>query len=184
MRIDSAVIVMLVLIGLAVPAINAQNPAALASRNSRPAITSLSVAEYPDRVDVEVAFTQLVQPEVSRQERPDRLVFDFPGCDLAGPGERFVVNSGSVVAVTTEAVGATPSARVVIELRSARGHQKATPGNKLVVGLSSTGNNLIIDLSENKEARSSAKTTSVPASERNRASAHSQPAPESGHAPN
>jgi hypothetical protein len=177
MRIDSVVTVILVLLGLAVPAISSQNSAALGSHKSRPSITSLSVAEDPYRVDVEVEFTDLVQPEVSRLEHPDRLVFDFPGCDLAGPGERFVVNSGSVVAVTTAAVGATPGARVVIELRSARGHERATPGNKLVVGLSSTGNYLIIDLSENKEARSSAKTTSAPASQGNRASANSQPAP-------
>jgi len=68
------------------------------SRGSHSEITSVSVLEHADSVDVEVAFSELVQPEVSRLEHPDRLVFDFPGCDLSSPGQRFVVSSGGVVA--------------------------------------------------------------------------------------
>ena len=85
MHIDSAVTFILVLAGLAsTPAIS-QDAAGLRAPGSRPLITSVSVAEASDRIYVEVAFTELIQPEVSRLEHPDRLVFDFPGCDLASP---------------------------------------------------------------------------------------------------
>jgi hypothetical protein len=176
MRIDSAVTFILVLAGLAARPAISQDAAGLGSLNSRPAITSVSVAEGSDRVNVEVVFTELVQPEVSRLEHPDRLVFDFPGCDLAGPGERFVVNSGSVVAVSTSAVRVAPLlARVVIELRSAQSRERAIAGNKLVVGLSSAGNNLSIELSEGGRARSPAQTTPAPISGGNKPAPKSQP---------
>jgi hypothetical protein len=189
MRISSAVIVILVLARwVSSPAV-AQNAARLGSLSSRPAITSVSVADGPGRVDVEVAFTALVQPEVSRLEHPDRLVFDFPGCDLAGPGQRFVVNNGSVVAVNTATVGALLNARVVIELRSevrpetraksgsARGHQRETSRNKLIVSLSSNGNNLTIKLSETGNARNSAQTSPAAARQGDQSLANSQSAP-------
>ena len=153
MRIDSAVTFILVLAGLAAPPAISQDAAGLGAPGSRPLITSVSVAEASDRIYVEVAFTELIQPEVSRLEHPDRLVFDFPGCDLSSPGQRFVVNSGSVVAVRTAAVGVeSPIARVVIELRSAQTRERATAGTKLVVGLSSTGNNLTIELGASRES--------------------------------
>jgi hypothetical protein len=175
MRIESAVTFILVLGGLAAPPAISQDAAGLGSRNSRPAITSVSIAEGSDHINVDVAFTELVQPEVSRLEHPDRLIFDFPGCDLAGTGQRFVVNSGSVVAVSTSAArGAPLLARVVIELRSAS-RERAIAGNKLVVGLSSNGNNLTIELSEGGGARSPATTNAAPISGGNKPAPKIQP---------
>jgi hypothetical protein len=147
MRIDVAGIFILVVAALAAPPGVSQEGADAGSRGSHSEITSVSVLEHADSVDVEVAFSELVQPEVSRLEHPDRLVFDFPGCDLSSPGQRFVVSSGGVVAVSTAAVGgATPVARVVIELSSAQSRARTAAGNKLVVGLSTSGNNLTIEL--------------------------------------
>ncbi len=90
MLTNSAIIFLLA--GLALTPAISQDTSDPRSQNSHPVITKISVAESGDRVDVEVAFSQLVQPEVSRLEHPDRLVFDFPGCELADPGQRFVVN--------------------------------------------------------------------------------------------
>jgi hypothetical protein len=145
MRMESAASIMFLVAGWAAPPAIAQDTAGPGSRNSPSIINAISVAEHGDSVDVEVTFNALVQPEVSRLEHPDRLVFDFPGCELAGPGQRFVVNRGPVVAVSSAALGvASPIARVVVELRTAQSRERASAGNKLVVNLSSSGNNLTI----------------------------------------
>src|SRR5208282_3241730 len=157
MRIASAVALMFVLLGWgAIPTICQDTDIRGARAHST--ITSVAVVEGADIIDVEVTFSELVQPAVRRLEHPDRLVFDFPGCDLAEMGQRFVVNRGSVMTVSTEAFGvARPGARVVIDLRtadlgsadlgSAQNRGRADSGNKLVVNLSAIGNKLIIELS-------------------------------------
>jgi len=170
MLINSAVIFLLA--GLVLTPAISQDTADRRLQNPHPVITSISVAESGDSVDVELAFSELVQPEVSRLEHPDRLVFDFPGCELANLGQRFVVHRGTILAVSTAAVAST-GARVVVELRSevksAQNGEGATAGNKLVVNLSSTGNNLTIKLGANGAQRS------VLASDGNKPAANSQP---------
>jgi TPR repeat protein len=152
MRTDAAVSLIFLVAGVAATLAVSQDTAA-PPRNSRSSITSVSVAETGNGVDVEVAFSHLVQPEVSRLEHPDRLIFDFPGCGLAGPGQRFVVNRGPVIAVRSEPAGPAVSARVIVELRSepksAQDRERALSGNKLVVNLGSAGNNLLIELGTN-----------------------------------
>jgi len=171
MRIESAASLMFLLVGLAAPPAIAQDTAGPGSRNSPSIINAISVAEHADSVDVEVTFNALVQPEVSRLEHPDRLVFDFPGCELAGPGQRFVVNRGPVLAVSSAALGvASPIARVVVELRTAQSRERASAGNKLVVNLSSSGNNLTIELGANGGSRRSALASGA-----NKPAANSQP---------
>jgi len=140
MRIDSAASLLFLLAGLtATPAIS-QEAADPGSLNSHAVITAISVAERGDNVEVEVTFSKLVRAEVSTLEHPDRLVFDFPGCDLARPGQRLMVNRGSVVAVRAAAFSVVPPiARLVIDLKSAQDHEEAYVGNKLVIKLKLTG---------------------------------------------
>jgi uncharacterized protein len=139
MRIDLTVSLMFLLLGLAAPLAISQESTAPETRNPHSVITAISVAEHADSVDVEVTFTTLVQPNVSAFEHPDRLVFDFPGCELAHP-ERLVVNRGPVVAVrTSEFSLAPPIARVVVDLRSSQDHEEAHVGNKLVIKFNSSG---------------------------------------------
>ena len=78
MRIDSAVSLMFLLVGLAAAPAISQDIADPGSRNSHSVISAISVAERADSVDVEVTFNELVQPEVRRLEHPDRLVLIFP----------------------------------------------------------------------------------------------------------
>jgi len=171
MRIDSAVSIMFLVVGLAAGPAISQDTGGVGSRNSHSVISAISVAEHADSVDVEVTFSELVQPEVSRLEHPDRLVFDFPGCELAGPSQRFVVNRGPVLAVSTAALSvASPIARVVVELRSAQNRERAIAGNRLVVNLNSIGNNLTIELGANGGSQRSAL-----ASGGNKPAAKSQP---------
>ena len=139
MRIDSALSLMFLLVGMAAPLGISQDTAGPGSRNSHSVITAISVAEHTDSVDVEVTFTTPVQAKVRAFEHPDRLVFDFPGCELAR-AERLVVNRGSVLAVRASGFSlAPPIARVVIDLRSPQDHEETYVGNKLVIKLDSTG---------------------------------------------
>ncbi len=174
MRTDAAVSLIFLVAGMAATLAVSQDTATRPSRNWRSSITSVSVAETADGVDVKVAFNQLVQPEVSRLEHPDRLVFDFPGCGLAGSGQRFAVNRGRVMAVRTETAGAASNARVVVELRSepksAQIREGAIAGNKLVVNLGSVGNNLLIELGTN-----GGTSLPAPASAANKPAVNSQP---------
>jgi uncharacterized protein len=150
MRIDSALSLLLLFAGWAATPAISQDAAGPGSRNSPPVITAISVAERADGVAVEITFSKLVQPEMSRLDHPDRLVFDFPGCQLARPGQRLAVNRGSVLAVrASEFSVAPPVARLVIDLRSPQDHEDASAGNKVVVNLNSIGNQLIIELRAN-----------------------------------
>jgi TPR repeat protein len=87
-------------------------------------------------VAVEITFSKEVQPRITALENPDRLVFDFPGCELAHPNQRLPVNRGLVIAVRTAAFSVTPSvARLVIDLKSVTDHEETYAGNKLVIKL-------------------------------------------------
>lgn len=139
MRNESLATVVFLGAVLATPAVS-QIAASSGSPNSRAVITTVSVAEHADSVDVEITFSKLVQAEVSAIEHPDRLIFDFPGCELAHPGQRLLVNRGSVLAVrAAEFSVAPPIARVVIDLKSAQNHEETYAGNKLVIKLDLSG---------------------------------------------
>jgi len=130
---------MFLLVGLAATPSVSQDTAGPGSRNSYSVITAISIAERDDSVDVEVTSSKLVQPKVRRFEHPDRLVFDFPGCELVRP-ERLAVNRGSVIAVrASEFSLAPPIARVVVDLSSAQDYEQTYVGNKLVITLHPTG---------------------------------------------
>ena len=155
MRIDSAISLIFVFVSLTALPGASQNKN-VAEARSHSTINSVVVAERGEAVEVEITFTELVQPAVRRLEHPDRLVFDFAGCELAELGQRFSVQRGSIVAVSTEVSGvARPVASVIVELGSAQSHEQASAG-KLVVSLSSDGNKLIIELGSAASAASRA----------------------------
>jgi uncharacterized protein len=133
-RIDPIASILFLLAGLAATRAISQDAAPPGSPNLHPVITAISVAERADGVAVEVMFSKPVRANVSTLEHPDRLVFDFPGCELAHPGQRMAVNRGSVVTVrAAEFSVAPPIARVVIDLKSAQDHEETYAGNKLVI---------------------------------------------------
>ncbi len=85
---------------------------------------------------MEITFSKAVHAGIAALENPDRLVFDFPGCELAHSNQRLPVNRGSVIAVRAAAFSvAPPIARVVIDLKSITDHEETYAGNKLVIKL-------------------------------------------------
>jgi len=140
MRIDSVVSLLFLLAGLAATPAISQDTAGSETRKPPSVITAVSVAERADGVKVEVSFSKSVQAEVSTLDHPDRLVFDFPECELANPSQRLTVNSGSVIAVRAAQFSLVPPiARLVIDLNTAVDHEEMYVGNKLVIKLSSPG---------------------------------------------
>jgi uncharacterized protein len=139
--------------------------------NSYSTINKVVVTERGEVVDVEITFTELVQPAVRRLEHPDRLVFDFAECEMAELGQRFNVQRGSIVAVSTEVSGvARPVASVIVELGSTQSHERAAAG-KLVVSLSSDGNKLMIELGS-----AASSTSRTPANREQNPAAQKAPA--------
>ncbi len=85
---------------------------------------------------MEISFSKAVHASITTLENPDRLVFDFPGCELAHANQRLPVNLGSVLAVRAAAFSvAPPVARVVIDLKSVTDHEETYEGDKLVIRL-------------------------------------------------
>ncbi len=140
MRLIATVSLVISLAGGTVARPISQDSALAAAHNSSAVITNISFSEVADGVEVEVTLTKPVQPEVSVVEHPERLVLDFPGCELAHAGQRVAVNRRSVVAVRTAHFSVTPLiARVVIDLTAAPNHSENYVGNKLVIKLASAG---------------------------------------------
>jgi TPR repeat protein len=182
MRIDSGVSLLFLLAGLAATPAVSQDAAASKPDNSHPVITAISVLESADPVAVEVTFSKLVPAKVSTLDHPDRLVFDFPGCELAKPGQRLPVNRGSVVAVRAAAFSVTPPvARVVIDLTSAQDHEETYVGNKLLIKLhpkinaAGSAQRPALAKEENKPAANSSPTTPKADQEAGRASDRAAP---------
>jgi TPR repeat protein len=136
MSIDSIPFLLFLWAALAAAPAVSEDAAAPKPDDSHPVITSISVAESAEGAAVEVTFNQLVRAKVSTLDHPDRLVLDFPGCELAHPNQRLTVNRGSVVAVrAAEFSVAPPVARIVIDLTSAQDHDETYVGNKLLIKL-------------------------------------------------
>lgn len=156
MRVDSAICLALFLASLAAKLAVSQGAA---NEGSHPAITSVSFTDRTDSVDVEVMLSEPGRADVDTLAHPDRLVFDFPGFEMTHPGQRLVVNRGSVIAVRTAVFSAAPAiARLVIDLRSPIDHEEAYVGNKLVIKLHLSGTQLPVQASGRENLAASSRS--------------------------
>jgi TPR repeat protein len=75
-----------------------QNPGPPAAVFSPPAgiVGSVNVRPQPDGLAIEIAVSVPTLPKSDRLAKPDRLVFDFPGCELEGSNRHILVNLGPV----------------------------------------------------------------------------------------
>lgn len=114
----------------------------VAQNSSLPAGTTLrniSVATNGPAVTIEVETTAPVVPQSMAVEHPDRLVFDFPGCDLLHAGQRIPVNKGAVIAVRASLFRSNPpTARVVVDLKEPTTPVIASEGNKISITIGSS----------------------------------------------
>ncbi|MGC2321924.1 MAG: AMIN domain-containing protein, partial [Terriglobales bacterium] len=100
-------------------------------------ISTIAVRSTPDAVIVEITSSKLVSPEIQTLSNPERLVFDFPGCQLLHPSEYIAVNRGPVLAVRASVFRLDPpAARVVVDLKQPRKYDLQYSGNTLRIKIS------------------------------------------------
>ena len=103
-------------------------------------ISHIAVRSTPDAVIVEITSSKLVSPEIQTLSNPERLVFDFPACQLLHPSENIAVNRGPVLAVRASAFRLDPpTARVVVDLKEPRKFEMQYSGNTLRIKISAAG---------------------------------------------
>lgn len=79
-------------------------------------VGSIDVRPGPDHLTIAISMSNAVTPTASRASNPDRLIFDFPGCELRGGNRRIAVNSGPVKELRASQFSAHPAVtRVVLE---------------------------------------------------------------------
>lgn len=97
-------------------------------------IKNVGVSLEPDGLAVEIEMSSAVVPASNRTTDPDRLVFDFAGCELEGGGRRIPVNREPVEALRISQYSVNPPVtRVVVDSRQALEFQVKWAGNRIVI---------------------------------------------------
>lgn len=79
----------------------------------------INVISKPNGLAIEIATGTPLVPTAQRLTNPDRLVFDFPGCELQAPNRHIPVNSGPVRGLRLSQFSLHPPiTRVVIDLNA------------------------------------------------------------------
>ncbi len=118
------------------PALQAQGPqpAVVVSAPATASIERVDVSPRPDGLAIKIAVNAAITPEATRVSNPDRLVFDFPGCDLKGGNRHIPVNHGPVKELRLSLFSIHPPvARVVVQLKSPLDFELTHAGNGIVV---------------------------------------------------
>lgn len=115
-----------VLVCLCLAALCLAAPSPFQAQESHPAANSTSatgsigkigVTPRADGLTIAIAVTTPVKPEATLLHNPDRLVIDFPGCDLTAPTRHIPVNSGPVKGLRLSQFSLSPPVtRVVVDL--------------------------------------------------------------------
>ena len=100
-----------------------------------------------------------IVPESRAVEHPDRLVFDFPGCDLLHAGQRIPVNKGAFIAVRASLFRSNPpTARVVVDLKEPTSPAISSGRNKISITIGASPH----PPREDQQAHAAANQTSNP----------------------
>jgi hypothetical protein len=111
-------------------------PAAVVSAPATANIERVDVIPRPDGLTIHIAVNAAVTPEASRVSNPERLIFDFPGCDLKGGNRHIPVNRGAVKELRLSLFSIHPPvARVVVQLKAALEFELKQAGNEVVVDI-------------------------------------------------
>ncbi|MGH9642133.1 MAG: AMIN domain-containing protein [Terriglobales bacterium] len=126
-----------VLIGLNVAALFAQptqNVPPAANSKTAARVGNIEVHSRSDGLSIAIAVSGDVVPSSSRASNPDRLIFDFPGCELKGATRHIPVNRGPVKDLRVSLFRAHPPAtRVVVDSTQTLNFELKSSGNGRVV---------------------------------------------------
>lgn len=94
----------------------------------------VNVTQRPKGLAIEIALSAPVVPTSDRLTNPDRLVFDFPGCELQGTNRHIPVNIGPVEELRVSLFHVQPPVtRVVVASNSPVDFQVKPSGNAVVI---------------------------------------------------
>lgn len=97
-------------------------------------VGKVSVTQRPKGLTIEIAVSAPVVPTSDRLTNPDRLVFDFPGCELEGANRHIPVNIGLVGELRISLFRVQPPVtRVVVASKSPVDFQVKPSGNAVVI---------------------------------------------------
>ncbi|MFZ1917233.1 MAG: AMIN domain-containing protein [Terriglobales bacterium] len=112
----------------------APQPAVIVSAPATASIERVDVSPRPDGLTIKIAVNAAVIPEAGRLSNPERLVFDFPGCDMKGGNRHIPVNHGPVKELRLSLFSIHPPvARVVVQLKSPLDFKLKPAENGIVV---------------------------------------------------
>jgi AMIN domain-containing protein len=115
----------------AAPPQNAENTAT---------ISRVGILDRGSNVEIEIAASQQVTPQVQVLTGPDRVVIDFPGAVPGADVRPLVVNRGDVKAVRVGLFKSNPPVtRVVLDLTAPQRYQLFPSGNTVTVKFGSPG---------------------------------------------
>ncbi|MGB9235258.1 MAG: AMIN domain-containing protein [Terriglobales bacterium] len=95
---------------------------------------NVDVRSRPDGLTITIAVSAPLVPTTDRVSNPDRLVFDFPGCELKGGNRHIPVNHGPVTGLRLSLFSSRPPvARVVVDSNASLDFEVKPAGNKVVI---------------------------------------------------
>ena len=97
-------------------------------------VGKVSVTQRPKGLAIEIALSAPVVPTSDQLTNPDRLVFDFPGCELQGTNRHIPVNIGPAEELRVSLFHVQPPVtRVVVASKSPVYFQVKPSGNNVVI---------------------------------------------------
>jgi len=97
-------------------------------------LTAITVNTTDVAVIIDISGTKSLSPLIQILERPDRLVFDFPGFELRRPNERLPINKGPVKGLRASEFSLAPQiARIVVDLRKPLNYETEQSGNTVTI---------------------------------------------------
>ncbi len=109
---------------------------AVVSATTLASVERVDVSPRPEGVTINIVVNAPIIPETSRVPNPDRLIFDFPGCDLKGGNRHIPVNHGPVKELRMALFSIHPPvARVVVQLSAPLDFELNRAGNGIVVNI-------------------------------------------------
>ena len=94
----------------------------------------VNVSPRPNGFEIEIATSVPLVPTSDRLTNPDRLVFDFPGCELQGGNRHIPVNSGPVRELRLSLFSTHPPVtRVVVDSKLPLDFEVKPAGNRVLI---------------------------------------------------
>jgi TPR repeat protein len=124
-------------------------------------VEKVTVSQQPESIEIAITVSTPFVPQGVRFTSPDRLVFDFPGYELAAFGHRIAVDRGPVKEVRVSLFQSSPPiARVVIDCKQAAKFDLKAEENRVLIRFPIANSDQ--PLAQSTRSRETARENAVP----------------------